>query len=103
MIANHQGQDGNPTIGEKVRTTVTAKEKEEEQLRATHDVDTVAEGRRKRRGIADRRDCRMRMTRRRKANEGDQAGATKTTATVEEDEAKTGKVIMVSETGAAAA
>jgi hypothetical protein len=39
------------------------------------------------------------MTRRRKTNEGDQAGATKTTATVEEDKAKTGKVIMVSETG----
>jgi hypothetical protein len=49
MIANHQGHDSNATIGEKVRTTVTAKEKEEEQLRATHDIDTIVEGRRKRR------------------------------------------------------
>jgi len=40
-------------------------------------------------GIADRCHRRRRTTRRRKANKGAHAAATKTTATVEEDEAKT--------------
>ncbi len=40
-------------------------------------------------GIADRCHCWRRTTRRRKANKGAHAAAMKTTATVEEDEAKT--------------
>ena len=44
-------------------------------------------------GIADCCHCWKRTTRRRKANKGAHAAATKTTATVEEDEAKTIAVI----------
>ena len=46
-------------------------------------------------GIADHCHRRRRTTRRRKANKGAHAAATKTTATVEEDEAKTIAVIDV--------
>ena len=46
-------------------------------------------------GIADRCHCRRRTTRRRKANKGAHAAAMKTTATVEEDEAKTIAAINV--------
>ena len=46
-------------------------------------------------GIADRCHRRRRTTRRRKANKGAHAAATKTTATVEEDEAKTIAAINV--------
>jgi len=96
--ANRQGQDGDTANGEKIRTTVKEKEKEKEKERVTHDVDTVAamvsqqrkeEGRGGRRGIADCCHRRRRTKRRRKANRGAQAAATKTTATVEENEAKT--------------
>jgi chemotaxis response regulator CheB len=100
--ANRQGQDGNTTNGEKIRTT--AKEKEKEKERATHGVDTVAvmvsqqrkeEGRGGRGGIADRCHRQRRTKRRRKVNKGAQAAATKTRATVEEDEAKTIAAINV--------
>ena len=46
-------------------------------------------GRGGRADTADRCHCRRRTTRRRKANKGAHTAATKTTATVEEDEAKT--------------
>jgi hypothetical protein len=46
-------------------------------------------GRGGRAGTADRCHCRRRTTGRRKANKGAHTAATKTTATVEEDEAKT--------------
>jgi hypothetical protein len=46
-------------------------------------------------GIADHCHCRRTTTRRRKANKGAHAAATKTTATVEEDEAKTFAAINV--------
>ena len=74
--ANRQGQDGDAANGEMIRKSVTEKEKEKE--RVTHDAAT--EGRRKRR---------------RKANKGAHAAATKTTAKVEEDEAKTIAAINV--------
>ena len=85
-------------------TPPTGRRSGRQKERVTHDVDTVAamvsqqrkeEGRGGRGGIADRCYRRRRTKRRRKANKGAQAATKKTTATVEEDEAKTIAAINV--------